>query len=79
MASILQDANTLRKALNTGAGLSFGAWQMLPGAYLSRAIAQAGYDWVLIDCEHGNIDGMNGLSTGLPALTEHVVINVHRR
>ncbi|EXJ80156.1 2,4-dihydroxyhept-2-ene-1,7-dioic acid aldolase [Capronia coronata CBS 617.96] len=51
----MQNANTLKKALNTGSGVSFGAWQMLPGSYVSKAIAQAGYDWVLIDCEHGNI------------------------
>ncbi|EXJ77803.1 2,4-dihydroxyhept-2-ene-1,7-dioic acid aldolase [Capronia epimyces CBS 606.96] len=55
MASVLENANTLRKALGTGSGLSFGAWQMLPGSYLSRTIARAGYDWICIDCEHGNI------------------------
>lgn len=57
MATVMKNSNTLRKALHTGSGLSFGAWQMLPGAYLSRTIARAGYDWVLIDCEHGNITG----------------------
>ncbi|KAJ9639272.1 hypothetical protein H2204_003883 [Knufia peltigerae] len=57
MAKIMNNANTLRKALNTGSGLSFGAWQMLPGSYLSRTIARAGFDWVCIDCEHGNIAG----------------------
>ncbi|KAK5464977.1 hypothetical protein LTS15_001540 [Exophiala xenobiotica] len=55
MASVLNKANTLRTALHTGSGLSFGAWQMLPGSYLSRTIARAGYDWICIDCEHGNI------------------------
>ncbi|KAF8914152.1 Phosphoenolpyruvate/pyruvate domain-containing protein [Gymnopilus junonius] len=29
---------------------------MFPGAALARMIAQIGYDFVLIDCEHGNID-----------------------
>jgi 4-hydroxy-2-oxoheptanedioate aldolase len=57
MASVLNKANTLRTALHTGSGLSFGAWQMLPGSYLSRTIARAGYDWICIDCEHGNIAG----------------------
>ncbi|KAK5094755.1 hypothetical protein LTR24_003455 [Lithohypha guttulata] len=28
---------------------------MLPGAYLSRVIARTGFDWVLVDTEHGNI------------------------
>lgn len=57
MASIMKNANTLRKALSTGNGLSFGAWQMLPGSHLSRTIARCGFDWVLIDTEHGNIAG----------------------
>ena len=29
--------------------------QMLPGTNLSRAIARAGFDWICVDCEHGNI------------------------
>lgn len=57
MASVMQKANTLRAALGKGNGLSFGAWQMLPGTHLSRAIARSGMDWVLVDCEHGNISG----------------------
>lgn len=55
MASVMQKANRLQKALSSGSGLSFGAWQMLPGGNLSRVIARAGYDWVCVDCEHGNI------------------------
>jgi 4-hydroxy-2-oxoheptanedioate aldolase len=38
-------------------GLALGVWQMLPGSNMSRTLARAGYDWVLVDCEHGNIDG----------------------
>jgi 4-hydroxy-2-oxoheptanedioate aldolase len=57
MVSIMNNANTLRKALWTGKGTSFGAWQMLPGTHLSRTIARAGFDWICIDCEHGNIGG----------------------
>jgi 4-hydroxy-2-oxoheptanedioate aldolase len=55
MTSIMQNANRLRKALNSSNGRSFGAWQMLPGSNLSRAISRTGYDWVCLDCEHGNI------------------------
>lgn len=55
MASIMQNANRLRKALSSSSGLSFGAWQMLPGGNLSRTIARTGYDWVCVDCEHGNV------------------------
>ena len=53
----MQAANRLQKALRTGSGLTFGAWQMLPGSNQSRAIASCGFDWVLVDTEHGNIDG----------------------
>ncbi len=53
----MQAANPLRKALKAGAGLTFGAWQMLPGANVSRTIARCGYDWICVDTEHGNIDG----------------------
>ncbi|CAK7229364.1 hypothetical protein SBRCBS47491_007220 [Sporothrix bragantina] len=36
---------------------SLGMWQMLPGANVSRALARTpGIDWVLVDCEHGQID-----------------------
>ncbi|KAF9569438.1 Phosphoenolpyruvate/pyruvate domain-containing protein [Agrocybe pediades] len=33
-----------------------GFWMMFPGAALARTFAQLGYDFILIDCEHGNID-----------------------
>jgi 4-hydroxy-2-oxoheptanedioate aldolase len=55
MASIMNKANKLRTALHTGSGLSLGAWQMLPGSHLSRVMARCGFDWILVDCEHGNI------------------------
>ena len=54
----MQAANRLQKALRTGSGLTFGAWQMLPGSNQSRTIARCGFDWVAVDTEHGNIDGM---------------------
>ncbi|KAF2428854.1 Phosphoenolpyruvate/pyruvate domain-containing protein [Tothia fuscella] len=53
--SVVQEANRLQKALKKG-GPTFGAWQMLPGSNLSRTIARAGFDWVLVDTEHGDID-----------------------
>lgn len=36
---------------------SMGFWQTLPGSNLSRVIARCGVDWIVVDCEHGNIDG----------------------
>ena len=55
MASTMQKANRLRQALSSKTATTFGAWQTLPGGNLSRVIARAGFDWVCIDCEHGNI------------------------
>lgn len=50
----MQAANRLQNALRKG-GPSFGAWQMLSGANLSRLLARTGPDWICVDCEHGNI------------------------
>ncbi|KAI1408022.1 Pyruvate/Phosphoenolpyruvate kinase-like domain-containing protein [Hypoxylon sp. FL1857] len=46
---------------------SFGAWQMLPGANISRLLARSGVDWVLVDCEHGNIDD-GAMHDAVPAI-----------
>ncbi|RDW85791.1 hypothetical protein BP5796_04116 [Coleophoma crateriformis] len=54
MASTMQEANRLRRAMEQGP--SIGVWQMIPGANVSRTLARTGVDWVLVDCEHGNID-----------------------
>ncbi|KAL8869056.1 MAG: hypothetical protein Q9174_004555 [Haloplaca sp. 1 TL-2023] len=54
----MQAANRVQKALRTGSGLTFGAWQMLAGSNISRLIARSGFDWVVVDTEHGNIDGL---------------------
>lgn len=55
MASTMQEANRLKKAMEKGP--SMGVWQMIPGSNVSRTLARTGVDWVLVDCEHGNIDG----------------------
>ncbi|KAF7540675.1 hypothetical protein G7054_g1157 [Neopestalotiopsis clavispora] len=46
---------SLEKA-RRGEGPSVGQWLEFPGYTLARTIAPLGQDWVLIDCEHGNID-----------------------
>lgn len=51
----MKQANRLLNVLNSGK-TAWGHWQTLPGTNVSRAIARSGVDWVLIDCEHGNID-----------------------
>ena len=53
----MQAANRLQRALKTSSGLTFGAWQMLPGSNHARTVAHCGFDWICVDCEHGNIDG----------------------
>jgi 4-hydroxy-2-oxoheptanedioate aldolase len=47
--------------------VSMGMWQMLPGANVSRILARTGVDWVLVDCEHGNIDD-GAMHDAVPAI-----------
>ncbi|KAF9872456.1 aldolase citrate lyase family protein [Colletotrichum karsti] len=62
----MQASNRLKTAFNEGHP-SFGAWQMLPGANVSRLLARTGVDWVLVDCEHGNIDD-GAMHDAVPAI-----------
>jgi hypothetical protein len=52
----MDTTNYCLQALKTEDGRAYGAWQMLPGSNVSRALANQGFDWILVDCEHGNID-----------------------
>lgn len=52
----MQASNKLKVAFDQGKP-SMGAWQMMPGANVSRLLARSGVDWVMVDCEHGDIDG----------------------
>lgn len=52
----MQAANRLKMVMSQGRK-AWGAWQMLPGANVARVLARSGVDWVLVDCEHGNLDG----------------------
>lgn len=67
----MQRSNRLRTVFTENGGPSYGIWQMLPGANISRALARARPDWIMVDCEHGNIDGTiclsgHGWGTRLP-------------
>ncbi|KAM0437562.1 hypothetical protein ACHAPT_001926 [Fusarium lateritium] len=62
----MQASNRLRTALNEGRK-AMGAWQMLPGANISRVLARSGVDWVLVDCEHGNLDD-GAMHDAVPAI-----------
>ncbi len=50
--------NRLKQVFAEARRPAMGFWQMLPGANISRVLARSGADWVMVDCEHGNIDGM---------------------
>lgn len=50
-------SNRLKQVFGAARRPAMGFWQMLPGANVSRVLARAGVDWVMVDCEHGNIDG----------------------
>ncbi|KAH7136207.1 Pyruvate/Phosphoenolpyruvate kinase-like domain-containing protein [Dactylonectria macrodidyma] len=64
--SIMQASNRLKTSFLRGTQ-TFGAWQMLPGANVSRLLARSGVDWVLVDCEHGNIDD-GAMHDAVPAI-----------
>ncbi|KAF5541832.1 2 4-dihydroxyhept-2-ene-1 7-dioic acid aldolase [Fusarium mexicanum] len=52
----MASGNFFKAALDKGAGPSLGYWQMMPSINISRMLAQTpGCDWVLIDCEHGDL------------------------
>lgn len=52
----MESISRVKVALREGRQ-TFGLWQMIPGANVSRCLARAGADWVCVDCEHGNMDG----------------------
>jgi 4-hydroxy-2-oxoheptanedioate aldolase len=42
----------LKDRLRSGE-ITFGAWGMMPGSFTAELLAKAGFDWVLIDMQHG--------------------------
>ncbi|KAL1865463.1 hypothetical protein VTK73DRAFT_5229 [Phialemonium thermophilum] len=62
----MQASNRLKMSLLEGRQ-TFGGWQMLPGANISRLLARSGADWILVDCEHGNIDD-SAMHDAVPAI-----------
>ncbi|KAM0420890.1 hypothetical protein ACHAPT_011279 [Fusarium lateritium] len=64
----MQASNRLQTALREGRQ-SFGAWQMIRGANVSRVLARTGVDWVLVDCEHGDIDD-GAMHEAVPAIAD---------
>ncbi|PHH74148.1 hypothetical protein CDD80_3283 [Ophiocordyceps camponoti-rufipedis] len=62
----MRESNRLGTALREGRQ-SLGMWQMVPGANISRLLARSGVDWVLVDCEHGNMDD-GAMHDAVPAI-----------
>nr|OQO18525.1 hypothetical protein B0A51_12216 [Rachicladosporium sp. CCFEE 5018] len=75
----MQSANRLHNALKSKSP-TFGAWQMLPGTNLCRAICRSSssIDWLLIDQEHGNIsdDSMHELVAAAAACGVSPIVRV---
>ncbi|OAQ91652.1 HpcH/HpaI aldolase/citrate lyase family protein [Purpureocillium lilacinum] len=65
-AMAMQASNRLKTAFAQGRQ-SMGMWQMLPGANVSRLLARSGVDWVMVDCEHGNMDD-SAMHDAVPAI-----------
>lgn len=63
----MQKANRLRAAFVENKGPSYGIWQMYPNTNVSRALARANPDWIMVDCEHGNIDDA-AMHEAIPAI-----------
>ncbi|KAG5925754.1 hypothetical protein E4U42_003994 [Claviceps africana] len=62
----MESCNRLKVAFKEGKQC-MGMWQMLPGANVSRLLARSGVDWVMVDCEHGNIDD-GAMHEAIPAI-----------
>jgi len=75
----MQSANRFQRSLAKG-GATFGAWQMLPGTNLTRAICRSSsaVDWILVDQEHGNIsdDSMHEIVAASAACGVSPVVRV---
>ena len=79
MATVMQQANRLRRTIYEGKGPSLGVWQMIPGSNVSRTMARCGFDWILVDCEHGNIDGKDtSWKSHLPFMRSYEVYSNQR-
>ena len=55
MVKIMLKQNRFKKALNADQP-TFGLWQGIPDTIVAEIGAGAGFDWVLIDAEHGPFD-----------------------
>jgi 4-hydroxy-2-oxoheptanedioate aldolase len=71
-------ANRLATTLLRGAAPAIGTWQMLPGARVARILARSGADFVVVDCEHGNLadDAMHDAVPAVAAVGASPVVRI---
>jgi 4-hydroxy-2-oxoheptanedioate aldolase len=53
--------SVLRQSLQAGSA-AFGAWQCLPSSLSAEILARSGFDWILIDLQHGGASWSDLLS-----------------
>ncbi|KAK3301097.1 Pyruvate/Phosphoenolpyruvate kinase-like domain-containing protein [Chaetomium fimeti] len=70
-------SNRLKQVFDEGKRPAWGFWQVLPGANMSRLLARSGVDWVIVDCEHGNIDD-GAMHDAVPAIAAEGVSPIVR-
>ena len=47
--------NTIKEKLQSGK-VSLGSWMQLPNASVAEIMGKAGYDWIVVDLEHGSFN-----------------------
>jgi 2-keto-3-deoxy-L-rhamnonate aldolase RhmA len=62
----VMDSKSIRESL-LSREVSFGTWIQIGHAAVAEVLAEAGYDWIAVDCEHTDIDveGFTDLSRGM--------------
>jgi 2-dehydro-3-deoxyglucarate aldolase len=50
----IEKIEKIRERLSNG-GCSIGSWMQIPNASVAEIMGRAGYDWVVVDMEHGSI------------------------
>jgi len=68
--------NKFKKAIKAG-HKQYGIWNGIPHSYSAEILAGAGFDWVLIDAEHGPFD-INQIIIQLQAMSRYPVTPILR-
>lgn len=68
--------NKFKAAIKSGA-TQYGIWNGIPHSYAAEILAGAGFDWVLVDAEHGPFD-INQIIIQLQAMSKYDVTPILR-